>query len=62
MGVKNEYQFIWQCIEKCRARLVVKGYSQVEGIGFGDIFSPTTKLTSIMFLYYVVTSFDLEIE
>jgi hypothetical protein len=27
-------------VEKFKSRLVVKGYSQVEGVDFGDIFSP----------------------
>ena len=25
-------------VEKCKAQLVAKGYSQVEGIDFGEIF------------------------
>jgi hypothetical protein len=40
----------------------VKGYSQVEGVDFGEIFSPVEKLTSIRVLMSVVASFDLEIE
>jgi len=27
-------------VEKYKSSLVAKGYSQVSGIGFGDIFSP----------------------
>ena len=34
-------------VEKYKAQLVVKGYSQVLGIDFGDIFSPVVKFTSI---------------
>jgi hypothetical protein len=37
-------------VEKYKARLVEKGYSQVEGIDFGEIFSPVSKLTCIIFL------------
>eukprot|EP00253_Pinus_taeda_P015913 PITA_15913 len=37
-------------VEKYKARLVEKGYSQVSGIDFGDIFSPSTKVTSIRLL------------
>jgi hypothetical protein len=49
-------------VEKYKARLVVKGYSQVEGIDFGDIFSPIAKLTTIRFLLSIVATFDLEVE
>jgi hypothetical protein len=49
-------------VEKYKALLVAKGYSQVEGIDFGEIFSPTTKLTSIRFLLSIVVAFDLEVE
>jgi hypothetical protein len=34
-------------VEKYKARLVEKGYSQVEGIEFGEIFSHVAKLTSV---------------
>ena len=37
-------------VEKYKAQLVAKGYSQVEGIDYGEIFSPVAKLTSIRFL------------
>nr|AAF65309.1 reverse transcriptase [Picea glauca] len=49
-------------VEKYKARLVEKGYSQVEGIEFGEIFSPVAKLTSIRFLLSIVVAFDLEVE
>eukprot|EP00253_Pinus_taeda_P014311 PITA_14311 len=32
-------------VEKYKAQLVAKGYSQVPGIDFGDIFSPVAKAT-----------------
>ena len=37
-------------VDKYKYYLVEKGYSQVEGIYFGDIFSPIAKLNSIRFL------------
>jgi hypothetical protein len=49
-------------VEKYKAWLVEKGYSQVEGIDFGEIFSLVSKLTSISFLLYVVVAFDFEVE
>ena len=42
--------------------MVAKGYSQEEGIDFGEIFSPVKKLTSIRFLLSIVVAFDLELE
>jgi hypothetical protein len=49
-------------VEKHKAQLVAKGYSQVEGIDFGESFSPIAKLTSIRFLLSIVVTFDLEVE
>jgi hypothetical protein len=49
-------------VEKYKAQLVAKGYSQVEGIDFGEIFSPVAKLTSIRFLLSIAVTFDLEVE
>jgi hypothetical protein len=49
-------------VEKYKALLVAKGYSQVEGINFGDIFSPLAKLSSIGFLLSLAITFDLEVE
>jgi hypothetical protein len=45
-------------MEKHKSRLVAKGYSQVKGIDFGDIFSHVAKLTSIRFMLFVVVAFD----
>jgi hypothetical protein len=45
-------------VEKYKARLVAKVYSQVEGIDFGEIFSPVAKLTSIRFMLSIVVAFD----
>jgi hypothetical protein len=49
-------------VEKYKAQLVAKGYSQVEGIDFDEIVSHVAKLTSIRFLLIVVVSFDFEVE
>ena len=49
-------------VEKYKSPLVAKGYSQVEGIDFGDIFSLVVKLTSIRFLLSFSAAFDLEVE
>jgi hypothetical protein len=49
-------------VEKYKFWLVAKGYDQVEGIDFSEIFSPIVKLTSIRFFLSVVASFDFEVE
>ena len=49
-------------IEKYKARLVIKVYSQVEGVDYGEIFSPVAKMTSIRFLLSIAAAYDLEIE
>jgi hypothetical protein len=47
-------------VEKYKARLVGKGYSQVKRIDFGDILSPVSKLTSIIFFYLLLLIFILK--
>ena len=49
-------------VEKYKAWLVEKGYSQVLGIDFGDIFSLVAKVTSIRLLLFVVVAFYFEVE
>eukprot|EP00253_Pinus_taeda_P031431 PITA_31431 len=41
-------------VEKYKARLVEKGYSQVPGIDFGDIFSPVAKDSKLVKLHIPV--------
>ena len=41
---------------------MAKGYSQVEGVDFSEIFSPVAKLTSMRLLMSLAATFDLEIE
>ena len=49
-------------MEKYKAWLVAKGYSQVRGLYFGDIFSHVAKVTSITLLLSVTVAFDFEVE
>ena len=48
-------------VEKYKARLVEKGYSQVEGIDFGKNVSLVSKLTTIRFILYIVFHFYFEV-
>ena len=50
------------CVEKFKDRLVAKGYSQVEGVDFSEIFSHVAKLNSIRVLMSLAVPFVLGIE
>ncbi|KAG8473168.1 hypothetical protein CXB51_035114 [Gossypium anomalum] len=45
-----------------KARLVTKGYSQIPGVDFTDVFSPVVKHSSIRALLGIVAMHDLELE
>ncbi|KAH9701426.1 hypothetical protein KPL71_024990 [Citrus sinensis] len=49
-------------VELYRARLVVKGYAQKEGIDFNEIFSPVVRLTTVRVVLAMCASFDLHLE
>ena len=49
-------------IEKYKARLVARGFTQVYGIDYFDTFSPVAKLTSIRTLLAIAARNDWEIE
>ncbi|KAH9725713.1 hypothetical protein KPL70_007982 [Citrus sinensis] len=49
-------------VEQYRARLVVKGYAQKEGIDFNEIFSPVVRLTTVRIVLAMCSTFDLHLE
>ena len=49
-------------VERYRARLVVKGYTQKEGIDFNEIFSLVIRLTTIRVVLAMCALFDLHLE
>ncbi|KAH9768487.1 Integrase catalytic domain-containing protein [Citrus sinensis] len=49
-------------VERYRARLVVKGYAQKEGIDLNEIFSPVVRLTTIRIVLAMCATFDLHLE
>ena len=46
-------------VERYKARLVVKGYSQREGIDFKKTFSPVSTKDSLRIIMAIVAHFDL---
>jgi hypothetical protein len=48
-------------IDKYKARLVVKGYKQKEGVDYFDTYSPVTRITSIRMLIAIAALYNLEI-
>ncbi len=55
----------WICKEKAggifKGRLVAKGFKQVHGIDYDEIFSPVAMLKCIMILFSTTTYLDYEI-
>ncbi|KAG8488772.1 hypothetical protein CXB51_016789 [Gossypium anomalum] len=47
---------------KYKIRLVAKGYRQIPGVGFTDVFSPVVKHSSIRALLGIVAMHDLELK
>ena len=45
-----------------KIKLVAKGYSQIPGVDFTDVFSPVVKHSSIWALLGIVAMHDLELE
>ena len=48
-------------IDKCKARLVIKGYKQKEGLDYFDTYSPVTRISSILMLIAIAAIHNLEI-
>ena len=49
-------------IERYKARLIIKGFTQNEGINYKDTFSPISKKDSLHIVLALVTHFDFELQ
>nr|GEW44216.1 retrotransposon protein, putative, Ty1-copia subclass [Tanacetum cinerariifolium] len=48
-------------IDKYKTRLVIKGFRQHEGLDYFDIYSPVTRITSIMMILFIAPLRNLEV-
>jgi hypothetical protein len=60
MGFRNK-QDEFGVVTKNKARLVGKGYTQVEGLDFGETYGPVARLESIHILLAYATHHDLKL-
>jgi len=44
-----------------KARLIAKGFSQVEGLDFGETFAPVTRLEAIYILLAYASSHNIKL-
>src|SRR5271170_2157100 len=48
--------------ERYKTRVVARGYMQVEGVNYGEIFAPVARLTSFRIMLALVALLDLELD
>ena len=59
MGVQNKYKSD-SVFPKYKARIVVKGFKQEQGVDFDEIFSPV-KITTLRMMLALVAKSDLDL-
>ena len=58
---RPKYDIHW-VIVKYKARLVARGFEQVYGKYFDEIYSPVTRLSSLRLLFALATQFELDLQ
>ena len=48
-------------IDKCKAHLVAKRFTQIEGVDYKETFFPVVRITSVRLLLALVAHLDLEL-
>ena len=61
-AIKNRWVFNIKSDGRKRARLVAKGFSQIEGIDFDELFSPVVRYETARLIFGVAALEDWEIE
>jgi hypothetical protein len=61
-AIKNRWVFNTKSDGRKRARLVAKGFSQIEGIDFDELFSPVVRYETARLIFDVAALEDWEIE
>ena len=65
VGCKWVFKIQWNAageIDKYKAQLVTKGYSQVQGINYNDTYAPVARLSSLRTILAIATRNDWNIE
>ena len=60
--IKCRWTYVLKSNGRYKARLVVKGYTQIQGIDYKETFSPVARYKSIQYLLAHATLQDWEIE
>jgi len=66
ISIRNKWVFKIKCqtegmIDKFKARSVVKGFTQIEGVDYEETFSHVVRISSIHLLLVLVAHLDLEL-
>ena len=48
-------------LDKCKAKLVAKGYDQIEGLDYNETFSPVVRMATMRLLFVISAILDLEL-